>query len=109
MLSTGSTGHRGSARTAEFLRIHLGARDHEVFGLLHLNNRLRLIAVEDLFRGTLTEPAVYPREVIKSVLSHGSAAVILYHNHPSGTPEPSASDKVLTRKLKRFLAPRPTR
>ena len=92
------------ARTAEFLRIHLGARDHEVFGLLHLNSRLRLIAVEDLFRGSLTESAVYPREVIKSVLSHGSAAVILYHNHPSGDSEPRASDQMLTQKLKSLLA-----
>jgi hypothetical protein len=67
-------------RTEEFLRLHLGGRDHEVFGLLHLNTRHRLIAAEDLFRGTLDGATVYPREVVKSVLSHGSAAVILAHS-----------------------------
>jgi DNA repair protein RadC len=94
------------ARTAEFLRIHLGARDHEVFGLLHLNTRRRLIAVEDLFRGTLTESAVYPREVIKSVLQHGSADVILYHNHPSGSSEPRPAHRsYLAARVRRGVPP----
>ena len=91
-------------RTEEFLRLHLGGRDHEVFGLLHLNTQHRLIAAEDLFRGTLDGATVYPREVIKSVLSHGSAAVILYHNHPSGVAEPSLADQTLTRRLKIVLS-----
>jgi DNA repair protein RadC len=91
-------------RTEEFLRLHLGGRDYEVFGLLHLNTQHRLIAAEDLFRGTLDGATVYPREVIKSVLSRGSAAVILYHNHPSGVAEPSLADQTLTRRLKIVLS-----
>jgi DNA repair protein RadC len=70
------------SQTAEFLRIHLGARDHEIFGLLHLDNRHRLIAVEDLFRGTIDGAQVHIREVVHSVLQHRSASVILFHNHP---------------------------
>ena len=91
------------ARTAEFLRIHLGGRDYEVFGLLHLDTRHRLIAIEDLFRGTLDGASVHPREVVQSVIAHRSAAVILYHNHPSGASEPSPADEALTRRLKNIL------
>jgi DNA repair protein RadC len=91
-------------RTEEFLRLHLGGRDYEVFGLLHLNTRHRLIAAEDLFRGTLDGASVYPREVVQSVLSHGSASVILYHNHPSGVAEPSQADQTLTGRLKAALS-----
>jgi DNA repair protein RadC len=91
-------------RREEFLRLHLGGRDYEVFGLLHLNTRHRLIAAEDLFRGTLDGASVYPREVVQSVIAHGSAAVILYHNHPSGIAEPSSADEALTRRLKAALS-----
>ena len=91
-------------RTEEFLRLHLGGRDYEVFGLLHLNMRHRLIAAEDLFRGTLDGASVHAREVVHSVLSHGSAAVILYHNHPSGVSEPSQDDQTLTSRLKAVLS-----
>ena len=91
------------ARTTEFLRIHLGAHDYEVFGLLHLDTRHRLIAIEDLFRGTLDGASVHPREVVQSVIAHRSAAVILYHNHPSGASEPSPADEALTRRLKNIL------
>ena len=79
---TGATVLSNPDRTAEFLRIHLGARDYEVFGVLHVNTQNRLIAVEDLFRGTLDGASVYPREVVKSALQHESAAVIAFHSHP---------------------------
>jgi len=91
-------------RTEEFLRLHLGGRDHEVFGLLHLNMRNRLIAAEDLFRGTLDGARVYPREVVESVIAHRSATVILYHNHPSGASEPSPADQAVTHRLKAALS-----
>jgi DNA repair protein RadC len=91
-------------RTQAFLRLHVGPKDYEVFGLLHLNTRHRLIAVEDLFRGTLDGASVHPREVVKSVIAHHSAAVILWHNHPSGLAEPSAADEAVTRRLTAALA-----
>jgi DNA repair protein RadC len=92
------------ALTREFLRIHLGACDHEVFGVLHLDSRHRLIAVEDLFRGTINSASVHPREVVKAALTHNAAAAVLYHNHPSGLSEPSAADELITRRLKEALA-----
>ena len=70
--------------TREFLRTRLGARDYETFGLIHLDVRYRLIAVEDLFRGTIDRASVHPRELVKAVLARNSAAVVLYHNHPLG-------------------------
>ncbi len=92
-------------RTAQFLSVHLGGRNYEVFGLMHLDARHRLIEVEDLFRGTLDGASVHPREVAKSVLARGSAAVILYHNHASsGVAEPSAADEIVTKRLKEMLA-----
>jgi DNA repair protein RadC len=101
---TGSPVLQNPTQTHEFLRIHLGARDHEVFGLLHLNTRHRLIAVEDLFRGTLDGASVHIRDVVQSVLTHGSASVIAYHNHPSGHAEPSQADELVTRRLREALA-----
>jgi len=93
------------ALTRDFLRIHLGACDHEVFGVLHLDSRHRLIAVENLFRGTINSASVHPREVVKAVLSRNAAALVLYHNHPSsGLTEPSAADELITRRLKEALA-----
>jgi DNA repair protein RadC len=83
------------ALTREFLRMHLGACEHEVFGMLHLDSRHRLIAVENLFRGTINSSSVHPREVVKSALAHNAAAVVLYHNHPSGPTEPSAADELI--------------
>jgi len=91
-------------RLKEFLRIHLGGRDYEVFGLLYLNTRYKLIAAEDLFRGTIDGASVYPREVVKSALAHGASSVIIFHNHPSGSCEPSQADEAITRKLKQALA-----
>jgi DNA repair protein RadC len=89
--------------TREFLRTRLGARDHETFGLIHLDVRYRLIAVEDLFRGTIDRASVHPREVVKAVLARNSAAVVLYHNHVSGVSEPSAADEAITRHIKEVL------
>jgi DNA repair protein RadC len=88
----------------DFLRLSLGHRPHEVFACLFLDVRHRLIAWEELFRGTLTEARVYPREIAKRALHHNAAAVILAHNHPTGHAEPSESDIVLTRELCRALA-----
>jgi DNA repair protein RadC len=93
-----------SSNVRVFLRIHLGARDHEVFGVLYLDNRHRLIGVEDLFRGTFDTAPVFPREVVKRALEENAAAVVCYHNHPSGTPEPSQADELITRRLKDSLA-----
>jgi DNA repair protein RadC len=67
------------ALTRDFLRVHLGTCEHEVFGMLHLDGRHRLLAVENLFRGTISSSSVHPREVVKSALAHNAAAVVLYH------------------------------
>ena len=91
-------------RTREFLSLHLGDKGYEVFGLLHLDTHHRLIAVEDLFRGTIDGASVYAREVVASVIQHRSAAVICYHNHPSGSPEPSNADEQVTRRLREALS-----
>ena len=92
------------AKTEAFLRLHLGLKDYEVFGLLHLNAAHRLIAMQDLFRGTLTRCRVYAREVVRSVLHHNSAAVVLYHNHPSGDAQPSNADLEITDTVRSALA-----
>jgi DNA repair protein RadC len=92
------------ALTREFLRVHLGACEYEIFGLLHLDSRHRLIAVEDLFRGTIASASVHPREVVKAALARNSAAVVLFHNHPSGLTEPSSADELITRRLREALA-----
>jgi len=88
----------------QFLQLHLTAKPHEVFAALFLDARHRLIAMEELFRGTLTQTSVYPREVVARSLHHGAAAVVLAHNHPSGCTEPSRADEMLTRTLKNALA-----
>ena len=88
----------------EYLQLHLGAQPHEVFALLLLDSQHRLIALEELFRGTLTQTAVYPREVVLRALHHQAAAVVLAHNHPSGSVEPSRADEMLTQTLKSALA-----
>ena len=88
----------------DWLRLSLGSLPHEVFVALWLDAQNRLIASEDLFRGTLTQTSVYPREVVKSALRHNAGAVILAHNHPSGLAEPSRADEVLTASLKQALA-----
>lgn len=86
------------------LRLHFDQQEHESFVVLFLDVKNRLIAQEVMFKGTLTHTSVYPREVVKAVLRHNAASVILGHNHPSGMAEPSAADVMLTSKLKEALA-----
>ena len=88
----------------DYLRLHLAQRPHEVFALLLLDSGHRLIALEELFRGTLAHSSVYPREVVLRALHHHAAAVVLAHNHPSGRVEPSAADQALTERLRAALA-----
>ena len=88
----------------EYLKLQLGQVGFEVFYCLMMDSQQRLIAPVEMFRGTLTQTAVYPREVVRLTLEHGAAAVILVHNHPSGHAEPSEADKVLTFRLKETLA-----
>lgn len=88
----------------DYLRLHLAGLQHEVFFALWLDAQNRLIASEELFRGTLTQTSVYPREVVKKALYHNAAAVVLAHNHPSGVAEPSRADELLTADLKQVLA-----
>ena len=88
----------------DWLRLSLSSLPHEVFIALWLDAQNRLIASEELFRGTLTQTSVYPRVVVKSALDHNAGAVILAHNHPSGLAEPSRADEVLTSSLKQALA-----
>ena len=88
----------------DYLTLSLGGLEHEVFVVLFLDARNRLLAAEEMFRGTLTQTSVYPREVAKRALTYNAAAAILAHNHPSGNPEPSQADRMLTRTLKEALA-----
>ena len=88
----------------DWLRLSLANLPHEVFFALWLDAQNCLIASEELFRGTLTQTSVYPREVVKRALLHNAGAVILAHNHPSGLAEPSRADEVLTSSLKQALA-----
>ena len=87
----------------QYLQLHLAAKDHEVFAVLFLDSQNRLIALEELFRGTLTQTSVYPREVVLRALHHQAAAVVLAHNHPSGNVQPSRADEALTQTLKTTL------
>lgn len=88
----------------DYLQITLASREHETFVILLLDAQNRVLAVEELFRGTLTQTAVYPREIIKTALRANAAAVIFAHNHPSGVAEPSRADEALTQTLKHSLA-----
>lgn len=87
-----------------YLQLHLAARPHEVFAVLFLDAQNRLLAMEELFRGSLTQTSVYPREVVLRALHHQAAAVVLAHNHPSGAVQPSRADEALTQTLKSALA-----
>ena len=87
-----------------YLQLQLAARAHEVFAVLFLDSQHRLIALEELFRGTLTQTSVYPREVVLRALHHQASAVVLAHNHPSGSTAPSRADEALTQNLKAALA-----
>ncbi len=88
---------------ARYLQLHLAARQHEVFAVLFLDSQHRLIALEEMFRGTLTRTSVYPREVVLRALHHHAGAVILAHNHPSGQVQASAADKAVTQNLQAAL------
>lgn len=87
----------------EYLTLKLADREYEVFVALFLDSQHRLIACEELFRGTLAQTSVYPREVVKAALRHNAAAIIFAHNHPSGVAEPSRADEMLTGALKQAL------
>jgi DNA repair protein RadC len=89
--------------TRDFLIRRLRDTPHELFCCLHLDNRHRLIAFDELFRGTIDGASVHPREVVKQALARNAAAVILAHNHPSGVAEPSQADELVTRRLREAL------
>jgi DNA repair protein RadC len=91
-------------RVKDYLALHLGGLEHEVFAVLFLDSRHRLLRLEEMFRGTLTQTSVYPREVVKRALALNAGAVVLAHNHPSGTAEPSRADEMLTQMLRQALA-----
>lgn len=87
-----------------YLQLQLAHKNHEVFAVLFLDNQNRMLAMEELFRGTLSQTSVYPREVVMRALHHQAAAVVLSHNHPSGSVQPSRADEHLTQTLKASLA-----
>jgi len=87
-----------------YVQLHLAAQTHEVFAVLFLDAQHRLVAMEEMFRGTLTQASVYPREVVTRALQLHAAAVVLAHNHPSGCTEASRADELLTQSLKAALA-----
>ena len=88
----------------DYLRLRIAHREHEVFTVLFLDAQNRLIDASDLFRGTLTQTSVYPREIAREALARNAASVILAHNHPSGSAEPSAADRALTQNIRTALA-----
>ncbi len=91
------------AACGAFLRARLSAYPHEVFACLFVDNRHRMIAFEELFRGSIHGASVFPREVVRRCLAHNAAAAIFAHNHPSGVAEPSLADREITAELKRAL------
>ncbi len=100
--STGALTSPGAVR--DYLRLAIAGREHEVFVCLWLDAQHRVISCDELFRGTLTQTSVYPREIVKAGLKANAAAVIFAHNHPSGVAQPSQADELLTRNLKEALA-----
>jgi DNA repair protein RadC len=88
----------------DYLQVSLTGREHEVFMVLFLDTRHQVITFEEMFRGTLAQTSVYPREVVKRCLTTNAAAVIFAHNHPSGVVEPSQADNMLTQTLRDALA-----
>ena len=105
----GEAMHAGDALTSpaavrDYLRLTLRHKEYEVFCCVFLDAQNRVIAVEELFRGTLTQTSVYPREIVRRALAHNAASLILAHNHPSGVAEPSQADRTLTRHLRDALA-----
>lgn len=94
------------AMVRSYIQLHYAKAGHEreVFSVLYLDNRHRVLGFEEMFYGTIDTASVHPREVVKAALKHNAAAVIFAHNHPSGVAEPSRADEVLTRRLKDALA-----
>lgn len=92
------------AETREYLRLRLADYRNEVFGALFLDNRHRIIAVRELFQGTIDGASVHPRVVVQQAMEANAAAMVFYHNHPSGVAEPSQADEMITRRLKEALA-----
>ena len=92
------------AAVRDWLRLYCANLEHEVFIILLLDSQNRLIEAQELFRGTLAQTSVYPREVVKYTLARNAAAVMFAHNHPSGVAEPSRADELLTQALKQALA-----
>ncbi|MDQ0083892.1 MULTISPECIES: DNA repair protein RadC [Variovorax] len=88
----------------QYLQLHIGSCSYEVFAVVFLDVQHRMIALEEMFRGTLTQTSVYPREVVTRAIHHQAAAVVLAHNHPSGNIEPSRADESLTQTLRAALA-----
>lgn len=95
---------QNAASVQLYLQLHLAHKTHEVFAMLFLDAQHKLVCMETLFRGTLSQTSVYPREVVLRALHHHSAAVVLAHNHPSGSVHPSPADLHLTHNLKSALA-----
>ena len=87
-----------------YLRLKLAGRRNEVFGIIHLDTRHRLLGIEELFQGTVDGATIYPRVVVQRALEKNAAAVVLFHNHPSGVARESEADRIITRKLGRALA-----
>jgi DNA repair protein RadC len=100
----GSTVFASSDVVRNYLRIHVAGREYESFVVLFLDAQNRLITFEEMFRGTLTQTSVYPREIVKTALRENAAGVIFSHNHPSGVPEPSRADESLTQTMKAALS-----
>ena len=92
------------AAVRDYLRLLLADREHEVFVAVFLDAQHRVIRFEEIFRGTLTQTSVYPREIVKAALAANAAAVVFAHNHPSGVAQPSHADELLTRQLKDALS-----
>lgn len=92
-----------SEKVTNYLQLYFSRQTHESFVVLFLDVKNKLIECNEMFRGTLSHTSVYPREVVKAALENNAASVILAHNHPSGTVEPSNADKTLTRSLKQAL------
>jgi len=90
--------------TRDFLRLRLADYRNEVFGCLFLDNRHRIIVVRELFQGTIDGASVHPRVVVQQAMEVNAAALVIYHNHPSGVAEPSNADEAITRRLKDALA-----
>jgi DNA repair protein RadC len=90
--------------TRNYLRLRLADYRNEVFGSLFLDNRHRIIAVRELFQGTIDGASIHPRVVVQHAMEANAAAVVLFHNHPSGVAEPSHADEAITRRLKEALA-----